>query len=83
MITGAQAFLYRKIENVTWFSKYTCKTNTALIVTRTTDSKALMTLIEQNNENMEDKVAALRLVPVRMFHLLWSNSSFWKAAFYP
>lgn len=83
MITGAQAFLYRKIENVTWFSKYTCKTNTALIVTRTTDSKALMALIEQNNENMEDKVAALKLVPVRMFHLLWSNSSFWKAALYP
>lgn len=83
MITGAQAFLYRKIENVTWFSKYSRKTNTALIVTRTTDSKALMALIEQNNENMEDKVAALRLVPVRMFHLLWSNSSFWKATFYP
>ena len=32
---------------------------------------------------MEEKVAALRLVPVRMFHLLWSNSSFWKAALYP
>lgn len=83
MITGAQAFLYRKIENVTWLTKYSYKANIALIVTRTTDSKALMALIEQNNENMEDKVAALRLVPVRMFHLLWSNSSFWKAALYP
>ncbi|MBQ5694786.1 MAG: ABC transporter permease, partial [Bacteroidaceae bacterium] len=45
--------------------------------------KALMILINENNEDLENKFVSLKLMPIGMFSLLYYEGSFWKAAFYP
>ena len=72
-----------KIDENTWFSKYSFRANRVLVLAKTQNVKALMNLINENNEDLEDKFVSLKLRPIGMFNLLFYEGSFWKAAFYP
>ena len=72
-----------KIDENTWFSKYSSRANIVLVLAKTQNVKALMNLINENNEDLENKFVSLKLIPIGMFSLLYYEGSFWKAAFYP
>ena len=72
-----------KIDENTWFSQYSSRANIVLVLAKTQNVKALMNLINENNEDLENKFVSLKLMPIGMFSLLYYEGSFWKAAFYP